>query len=319
MSDYKKVREGGGTADAGSMQLAFQQFMLKSKNNQQSHAQSSISSTISEQDRLKIEQQQQQQNEINKFQSDLKKGEKQYWSIFHRFCNLLRNQWIDIDDQALLVIESIAGIRQRLPIEMKLVQKYKDSMTQPTNIEWKNHAHNNQLTFSSSLLSQEDVERAFNHDLQQHEKMMEGLRSLFASLSEMHESMSRTLDELMKHHLNQDEQILSRQEFYKHYPALTMTSYNNATALVYLTTELFHMFSLELYRKQSLVQCLLDSADDRVLSHQVVRDDQWYNRGPKFVIQHCMKQWPRSCSQSCIDNSVYDLAMKKHDKTGNSN
>ena len=319
MSDYNKAREGGGAADAGSMQLAFQQFMLQSNNNPQNHAQSSIPNTINEQDRLKIEQQKQERNEINKLQSDLKKGEKQYWSIFHRFCNLLQNQWIDIDDQALLVIESIAGIRQRLPLEMKLIRKYKDSMTQSTNVEWKNHAHNNQLTLSSSLLSQEDVERAFNHDLQQHEKMMEGLRSLFGSLSEMHESMSRTLDELMKHHLNQEEQILSRQEFYKHYPALPMTSYNNATSLVHLTTELFQMFSLELYRKQSLVQYVLDSADDRVLSHQVVHDGEWYNRGPKFIIEHCMKQWPRSCSQSCINNSVYDLAIKKHDKTGNSN
>ncbi len=338
-TSYSYVSSMGGEAGAGSdadhssstsnMQIAFQQFMLQSKNNQANKQSIKQESKISKEERLKVQQEKQQQHEINKLQSELKKGEKQYWSIFHRFCNLLLNQWVDIDDQLLLVLQSISGIRQRLPIQTKILQKFRDDtiLHSNNNNEWKNHAHNQQLTTTSSntLLSQEDVELAFTHDMQQHEKMMEGLRSLFANLSEMHESMSRALDEMFKHQLNQEEQILSTQEYSKHYTWLSLTSYHHASSLIHLTTELFHMFSLELYRKQSLVQFVLYSADDRVLLPGEEEksygqgsgsniDDEWYRAGPKVVVDHCLKYWPRSCHQSCIDTALYDLAMKKHER-----
>lgn len=311
-----------GEKSTSSMQHAFQQFMLQGKSNQ---LHQTSTSTISPEDRLQMEQEKQQENEINKLQSELKKGEKHYWSVFHRFCNILQNQWIDIDDQSFQVIESISSIRQRLPLEMKMLQKYQDE-TFHTKNEWQNHAHHQQLTSNaSSLLSKDDIELALTHDLQQHEKMMEGLRSLFASLSEMHESMSRTLDDMMKHQLNQEEQILSTEEYYKHYSSLSLTSYENALSLVDLTTDIFHMFSSELYRKQSMVQYVLNSADDRILSSQkeqesnnVNSSDDWCHGGPKTIIVHCLKYWPRSSSQSCINTSLYDFAINKHEVAMNS-
>ena len=44
------------------------------------------------------------------------------------------------------------------------------------------------------------MELALSHDLMQHEKMMDGLRSLLANLSECHEALLRHLDVMTKHH-----------------------------------------------------------------------------------------------------------------------
>jgi hypothetical protein len=175
------------------------------------------------------------------------------------------------------------------------------------------------------LMKKEDVELAFTHDLIQHEKMMEGLRALFSNLSEMHEALSRTLDEMTKHHLHQEEEM-QQDSYYQseHYSSSSFKSYLNASSLVDLCNDLFHMLSMELYRKQSMANIILNSADDRILlssqeeKFQGQDDDGGGTNlddfGPRKAVNHCFRNWPRSCDQSSIDSDLLSYIVSLHEK-----
>ncbi len=320
----------GGNVEASgddAMRRTFEQFMLQGKSNNKNSSKGSTTTNIKQ---LKEEEEsKKKQKEISQFQQEINKSERKYWSIYHKFCNILQNQWIDIDDQTLQVVHSISGIRHRLPLQMKLLEKFEESKVNAHNDYWKFQGYNqtlfvsssssrdNQHTESTSLLQREDIELAQSHDLIQHEKMMEGLRSLFSSLAETHESLSRALDEMMKYHLQQQEVLIN---YDKHYSLLSWTSYQRASKLVELSNDLFQMLSLELYRKQTLAKLILDSADDRILlSDQEYRfenqvGDDSNDNSPRKIVKYCLDYWPRPCDQSCIDTVLFDYAISLHEK-----
>jgi hypothetical protein len=329
-------------SDHDNMRRAFEQFMLQSGNPTKHKGGDNQFNEIELKKDMQQKEQQKKQIELNNIKQEMKKGERKYWSIFHKFCNILQSQWMDIDDQTLQVVQSISGIRQRLPITMKLLNRYQDNITiiQPfnNNSEWKNHAYNQnlispQLQSTKMFLQKEDVELALSHDLLQHEKMMKGLRNLFANLSEMHEALSRTLGEMMKHHLLQQEEqkynylhhLHQRNDFYL--LETSIKSYFESTSLVDLITDLFHLLSLELYRKQTMVQLIIKSADDRLLLpiHEQKMDSQFdidddddgndLSSGPKKIVDLCVKKWPMSSDESFIDNSIIERAFALHEKS----
>lgn len=312
--------------DHESMRRAFEQFMLQGKSSNKTNKSSFDPYTVQKQN--EIEQQKRKEKELNRILQEMKKAERKYWTIFHKFCNILQSQWMDIDDQALEVIQSISGIRHRLPITMKLLKRYEDAIENIHRCDWKYQSYNQHLTSpsmqsESSLLHKEDVELALSHDLLQHEKMMQALRNLFANLSEMQEALSRTLDEIMKHHLDQESQIVHYQLNSSVQP---MKSYLESASLVNLTTELFGMLSMELFRKQNMVQWIVKSADDgiftsiheeKMLSHD--DDGSGVIGGPKKIVAYCLRRWSRSCQDSFVDNLLLEYAIKSHQKNHNSN
>ena len=79
------------------------------------------------------------------------------------------------------------------------------------------------------------------------------LAILLSNLAETHESLSRTLDEIMKFHLQQQEVLIN---YDKHYSSLSWTSYQKASELVGVLNDLFQMLSMELYRKQMLTNSI---------------------------------------------------------------
>lgn len=331
MNLYSNANDGGGGVSSMNssnkyeedenikMRRAFEEFMLEGKANKTSYTQHA--SANEQTSKLKeID----EQKQINQMQQEMKKGEKKYWAIFHKFCHILQSQWLDIDDQALEVIQSISGIRHRLPVTMKLLNRYKDLAMNLNSCDWKHKCHNQLLVSTTqqqsrnSLLQKDDVELALSHDLLQHEKMMEGLRSLFANLSEIHEALSRTLEEMMKHQLQQDEQKMNYSQYYS---LLSTKSYLQSSSLVCLISDLFGMLSVELFRKQSMVRFIFNSADDRLfISSQEEKSDSQDDHpnldeyGPKKIVNHCLHNWPRSCDESLIDNSVLAHVIDLHEK-----
>eukprot|EP00551_Chaetoceros_affinis_P008360 CAMPEP_0203671766 /NCGR_PEP_ID=MMETSP0090-20130426/7456_1 /ASSEMBLY_ACC=CAM_ASM_001088 /TAXON_ID=426623 /ORGANISM="Chaetoceros affinis, Strain CCMP159" /LENGTH=331 /DNA_ID=CAMNT_0050536905 /DNA_START=318 /DNA_END=1313 /DNA_ORIENTATION=- len=327
----------GGEGESGgddAMRRAFEQFMLQGKS-KKNNKNSNVESTTINTEQLKEVELQKKQKEINHLQQEINKSERKYWSIFHRFCNILQNQWMDIDDQTFQVVNSISGIRHRIPMQVRLIKHYQETEINVENGDWKfqgynqtlfasstplplsSCAHHHQLTRSTLLLQREDIESALSHDLNQHETMMEGLRSLFSNLAEMHDSLSRALDEMMKYHLQQEEVT---QNYNKHYTSLSWTPYQKASQLVGLMNDLFQMLSLELYRKQMLANLILDSANDRILLSQQEDNlgshsgDDLDDSSPGKIVKYCLDCWLRSCDQSCIDTGILDFVISLHER-----
>lgn len=307
-------------SDDGGMRRAFEQFMLQGKSNRTTIDKHNI-------EQEEIDEKKQQQKQLYQIQQELKKAERKYWTIFHKFANILQSQWIDIDDQSLQVIQSISGIRQRLPISMKMLKRYEDAAITHNHYNWKYQSNYQLLTSPSfdstnTLLQKEDIELALSHDLTQHEKMMEGLRSLFANLSEMHEALSRSLDEMMKHHLQEEERKMNYQQFYS---SLSLTSYLTSASLLDLMNDLFHMLSMELFRKQTMIHHILNSTNDMLLSSSQeeksnsLKQVELEDCGPKKIASYCLYHWERSCNQSPIDTTLLQLAISLHKKSNGEN
>ena len=67
--------------------------------------------------------------------------------------------------------------------------------------DWKSHGYQQHSKKSSSQYLQiNDLQLALSHDLEQHEKMLVGLRSLMSNLAECHDALGRIVDSLWQYH-----------------------------------------------------------------------------------------------------------------------
>jgi hypothetical protein len=325
MSQWDGINHGGGGGgsnenDEAAMRVAFQQFMLQGKSENNCTKINNNNLELQKQQKEEI----QRQKQINETQQKFKKAERKYWSIFHKFCNILQTHWIDIDNHSFEVITSISGMRQRLPITMKLLEQYEDEASSQESKQkcgWKYQCNKTLLVSSSmqstnKLLQKKDVELSLSHDMLQHEKMMEGLRSLMANLSEMHEALSRALEDMMQHQLEDEQQ----REEYRRFDLLSDTaSYRTSLTLVDVTSELYEMFSIELFRKQEMVHYLCKSVDDRLFATKQVeemdagRKEEIERCGPKEVAKQCLQNWQSSSSKSLIDKNLLDYSLRLHE------
>eukprot|EP00553_Chaetoceros_curvisetus_P001571 CAMPEP_0204627826 /NCGR_PEP_ID=MMETSP0717-20131115/14381_1 /ASSEMBLY_ACC=CAM_ASM_000666 /TAXON_ID=230516 /ORGANISM="Chaetoceros curvisetus" /LENGTH=318 /DNA_ID=CAMNT_0051644195 /DNA_START=332 /DNA_END=1288 /DNA_ORIENTATION=+ len=302
-----------------AMRLAFEQYMMGGS--RASTAATTIVNEAEEEERMAKEEEARKM----KLQAEIRKAEKIYWHIFKRFINRVKDEWLDIDDQGYQVVKSIAGIRKRLPSEHKLLRQFRDVVVQKK--DWACHGTRQVLIASKGeeeeeeedyergkgaaapglgLLSEEDVELALSHDLMQHEKMMSGLRSLFAQLSECHEALFRMLDEMTQHHLECSESF--------HWDDLP-PSFRRASSLEGLMGDLLAMFSLELYRKQCMVHQVLDRVQDDLLRNTKKGgggredDSEWEDLTPQGVVDRCCRLWPKDCSESSIEIGTLENAL----------
>lgn len=286
--------------DEDALRLAYERYMMGMGGS----GSAAVDETKEEaEERLAQKEAREEELRMRRVQAEVKKAEKKYWQIFQKFGRLLKDEWFDIDDQAYKVVESIAGIRRRLPMAYKVVEQLKESKANKRKNEWASHGFSQ--TFGDgqcvpTLLMEEDAELALSHDLLQHEKMMSALRSLFANLSECQEAMFRILDEMMKHHHECIEVF--------NWSDLTATFYKKSS-LEELMNDFAAMLSLEVYRKQSLVHLLLGTVEDDVLKTSETgggKNSQlnWEDLNAEEVATRCQKVWLRNCKESALDLSV---------------
>jgi hypothetical protein len=281
------------SSDNDAMRLAFEQYMMKSSNIVQQPKVDAVSQAEKEarEEELRKE----------KLQQQMKQAEKRYWHIFQNFGRMVQEEWLDIDDQAYQVVEAIAGIRSRLSMQAKLLDRFKDVVQKK---EWACHGYNNAfMSRGNGNVLEEDVELALSHDLIQHERMMDGLRGLFANLSEYHEALLRHLDEISKHHLECMEEFEGCD---------VSQAFLRATSLVAVMHDTIAMLSLELYRKQRLVHVILETVEDELIQVDGGRstdaskgdDVEWEDLGPQGAVDRCFIVWSRQSKHSCIEEAA---------------
>jgi hypothetical protein len=147
------------------------------------------------------------------------------------------------------------------------------------------HGHGQQQ--GMEMMEEQDVELALSHDLIQHEKMMDGLRGLFANLSECHEALLRHLDEMTKHHLETESECFEFQNYcdvdnsdvsdgddgddggggdiQNCQEWNEFASLEKAAGLSAIMQDIMAMLSMELYRKQCLAYTILETVGDDLI------------------------------------------------------
>lgn len=358
------------TGGENAMMAAFEQYMMGGKNSNNNNNNNSEEETqllLQQQQKLLLQEQQ------HKLQMTMRKADKRYWSIYQHFTKRLQEEWLDLDDQSYKVIQAIVGIRSRLPMHSGLLYRFQEQracMVTVTNkqeqtqeqegafrgygygysderILWRGDPKGQEYQYGQQqgmiMMEEQDVELALSHDLIQHEKMMDGLRGLFANLSECHEALLRHLDEMTKHHLETESECFEFQDYCEgdnggNSDNGNGTSQNcqewnefvsleKAAGLSAIMQDIMAMLSMELYRKQCLAYTILETVGDDLVGgnnggggHGVKRqkgrpsgdmeaETEWEDLSPKAVADRCLKQWPRGCKAGCIDVKVLADAL----------
>ena len=291
------------------MRLAFEQYMMGGNVN----ASTSTSYNEPSLEQQEEEKERERQLVIHQRQQQMKKAEKKYWQIFDKFQRIVQQEWFDLDDQAYQVVQALDGLRNRLPMHMKLLKGLQQDRFR-NNVDsdgkcWRNHGFHHSFYSHRSITSSnpflEDVRNALSHDIVQHEKMLAALRSLFASLSECHEMILRILDQITKHHLECMDEFLDVK--FKFEP-----SFLKAVGSCSTMRNIIAMLTKELYRKQCMVHMILNSVDNELFENigsHGGRDGtdsasgNWEDMSPKDVVQRCCAWWPRESKYSCVQNA----------------
>jgi hypothetical protein len=234
-----------------------------------------------------------------------RKNKKRYYQILRSFNDKVKHTWMDIDGQLLSVMQNIVNIRGRLPPEWKLLSQAMRHETtndgaSPERKEklgggggifqddWKSYGYREKSKDSSQLfphLRIEDIQLALTHDLDQHEKMLAGLRSLMSNLAECHDGLGRIVDTLWQFHLE-----CSNEEY-----SDDKEGNEDLENIVNCVTSTYQMLSIELYRKQNVVPTVIDSTQDDILGIGeigVARGTGGTNS--KKLVQNYCDVWKRS-------------------------
>ena len=217
-----------------------------------------------------------------------KKTEKQYWTIVKAFQGTLQRDWLEVDDNLAAVMRSISNLRDRIYWSSKAQQQQQLDKHKTVNPEvhdsWK-------VPRGAQVhLTRPDMELALTHELQQHEQMMAGARSLLFSLNQAQEALGRRLSEAMHFDLEVQEEYYSWDEP----PPPDSSTINIITAL----EQVYHSLASELYRKQILVQDVLNCTNDFLLASDdiaVTEEDH-----PRRVAHKCCDKWSLLSQQTGV-------------------
>ena len=313
--------QGDDEDDAEKMRLAFQQFMLtgkkasdddvrpagsslsastaaatsskkkkKNKKGKKRHSSSPVLATPPTKSSFQLTPTPSSQGKL------AKTDKKRYYNLLRSFIGKVKT-WMDTDDQILAVLDNIVSIRRRLPLEWKLKLSLRSSSE--CDDGWKYHGLSGrpkEASYATVHLLPEDADLALSHDLEQHEKMLAGLRKLMSDLSDSIEAMGRALDTLLKFHLECEFDYDGEDGV-------------EAETIVQSVIDLFHMLSLELYRKQALlVPTIFDSTTDDMLGLSDGRKRLESSAGGVEIARRCWQAWKRDCDESCFDQQVFDHA-----------
>jgi len=162
--------------------------------------------------------------------------------------------------------------------------------------DWKSYGH--QETSSQSFshhLQIDDIQLALSHDLEQHEKMLTGLRSLMSNMAECHDALGRIVDNLWQFHFEvENNEGMNKDESLEH--------------IVTCVTSLYQMLSMELYRKQNMVPMVIDSTKDEILGmNELGKGHDVRTKKSQTLVRECCKSWKRSSSDEELLLSVMKL------------
>ena len=148
------------------------------------------------------------------------------------------------------------NVRTRLPNQKRVLEAVASS-EENLNSQWKYCGYRSVLprhSFSSNVskiksLKTTDIQMTYNYDLLQHEKLLSILRKLIKSLYDAQSMLSRNFDSVMRHHLNccRNGNELGIDERNRH--------------IVDASFYCHESFSRELFRKQQIVEEIVDSSD----------------------------------------------------------
>ena len=248
-----------------------------------------------------------------------RKNKKRYYQILRSFNDKVKHTWMDIDGQLLSVMQNIVNIRGRLPPEWKLLSQATRhestnngaSPEQEEKLEggifeddWKSYGHREKSKDSSRLfphLQIEDIQLALTNDLDQHEKMLAGLRSLMSNLAECHDALGRIVDTLWQFHLECSNEEYSDDNERK----------EGLENIVNSVTSTYQMLSIELYEKQNIVPMVIDSTQDDIFGIGeigVARGTGGTNS--KKLVQNYCDVWKRSPVDEELLLNVMELGLK---------
>jgi hypothetical protein len=286
---------------------------------------------------------------------------KRYFQLLRSFNDKVQYNWLDTDDQMLSIIENIVSIRARLPIEWKVLQFSTTQLYSPstqramnpqcgfrddvTNMHLDNGDHlwkycgflgkPKEVPYSLVHLNIDDIQLALSNDLMQHEKMLVELRKHISQLSECHDALGRVVDTLWHFHLECCS-VVEAQEDEPQDDADIGDDVDKVleSNIVHAVTEVFHMLSMELLRKQRLVPLVLESTNDELLgikedeAELMVRNkngvqgvegyvggdsnDAIYDKSTHGLraARKCCKGWKRTSDDTCVDLSLIGHLVK---------
>ena len=287
------------------MLRSFEEFMLSGNNNQCKKT-PELSTTRNTSKSTSPKSSSQRSSYTNK----ISKMEKQSWALFHTFCTIVENKWIHVDDQLFNIITSIDNIRSRIPKEMKLLSRFRDSSMkrllgfQPIGIDF---------------LTEDDIHLALSHDLLQSEKMMNSLRRLMLDLAEALHMLGRQLDDAYQNHMTLSNFIenFSFQDEAPGDPNEGCTPFSpEVLRLIDYMNEIFVMLSRETYRKQCLSMAVLESFNDGILLKEELNSNNT-NVNMQISIGIALREWKRNSTASCMDVYSFNYILKKGKKPTN--
>ena len=246
----------------------------------------------------------------------IRNTQRQYWRLYKNFFSIVETEWLDLDDQLMAVVGSIDNIRSRLPMESRILRNIRDEDEWEAKKPWDGYAQGYSSRREHNFaLRVEDVRLAQGYDLVQHEKMLAGLRRLLSALSEVQDALGRKLDELLSHHweCSDDAGIESAMDP-QGLSTVSLQTLVDEASLVY------NQLAMELYRKQGMVQELLDSVDDDMIAGEEKAAHSFGPEGDDILgggrssqktASYCTKAWPRDSAQSCVESSLLQRCLKR--------
>ena len=194
-----------------------------------------------------------------------RKPERQYSTIIKAFQGTLQRDWLEVDDNLAAVMRSISNLRDR--IYWSSQQLRNNSKRE----DWQTDSCGPRV-----YLLKEDIELALAYEMQQHELMMAGARSLLGSMNQAQEALGRRLAEGMQYEIELQVEWYARGELPP--PSMMET-----------LEEVYRILAEELYQKQMAVQGVLDCTNDFLLAND--KDLITADENPRKIAQRSCEKW----------------------------
>jgi hypothetical protein len=212
---------------------------------------------------------------------------RHYKSMLQAFYSCLSKHWLVTDDQLGQCVSAIANLRERIWISSRALQRLQDDDVSGGLPGWKRSGfrqHGSNVGSSLLLLTREDLELTLTDELLQQERMLVMARRWMAQMAQEQEAMGRRLDDLLV--------FQSELAGLEHAQSLDFAASIDECQQIFVAT------SQELYRKQKLLQELINSMRDGILDSGKRHVEE--GASPRRVARKCVDLWPRTSPESCL-------------------
>lgn len=220
------------------------------------------------------------------------------------FAKTMVQDWLATDDTLYQIVQSIAGLRERLWQTSFALSALREKKEEPA-ASWKKFGYRGASTGGGNcgsdnddddglLLTADDLQLALDHDLRQHERMLAALRRCLSALHQAQEALGRRLDEYYRLLVVVDSAAAAQQA--KQDRCIIILSLDDCQSL-------FVAAASELYRKQMMADEVFNSVHGRLLfrdnnvkgsSNEVESND------PRYVARRCSERWSRQHKESAL-------------------